>query len=380
MKLEIAGKLDLSVRQDALLVPVIQDCVSEDPLVAGLEGRLEGALGKLILQEEFKGKPGQVLSFNTLGRIGVETVCLMGLGPEQKLSAEAYRRAAGRAADCLRRMRAKKAVIACQVPAGKMVSAEDIAGGLVQGVWLGLYRFDKYKSRNDNGGEKYAGPDKAALFLCDSKGRPSKRSHPGLKEAAARELTIAEGVAGARDLVNEIPEELFPASLAKKAGELTGGIPGLTCRVLDEKQMKKEKMEAALAVGRGSGHGPRFIEIVYEPAGKVRGDGLLVLVGKGVTFDSGGLNIKPGEHMVTMKMDMSGAAVVINAIALIARLRLPVRCAAVVAAVENMPSGRSYKPDDVVRSMNGITIEVGNTDAEGRVTLADSLSWAVQKL
>ena len=191
---------------------------------------------------------------------------------------------------------------------------------------------------------------------------------------------MAAAVLAARDLVNEIPAELTPQRLAEIAVQVAKGHGGLSCRVLDEKQMEQEKMGATLAVGRGSANPPRFIELSWEPKKPANKEDLLVLVGKGVCFDSGGLNIKPGEHMATMKMDMSGAAAVISAIGAIAELKLPVRVKAVVAAVENMPGGASYKPDDIVRALDGTTIEVGNTDAEGRLTLADALGWARKKL
>lgn len=379
MKVKILEKLDLKAPCSILLIPVLQGKVLENPLVARIDRALGGVIVQLADQENFKAKTGQSLNFNTLGKVGPRRVCLLGLGALEKLKRETYRRSGGLGADWLRKFRAEDANVVCQVPEGVKLTVGDIAAAFIEGLRLGLYRFDRYKSKNDSE-PAYGGPGIVSLFCCDSRGTGIKGVKPGLEPLVRRVLTLAEGVITARELVNEIPEVMTPAELAKRARKLSSGIKGLSCRILNEKEMAAEKMGAALAVARGSENRPRFIELLYEPPGVPKADPLFVMVGKGVTFDSGGLNIKPGEAMTAMKMDMSGAAAVISAITIIARLGFPLRCAAVVAAVENMPSGRSYRPDDIIRAMNGTTIEVGNTDAEGRLTLADSLSWAVHKL
>ncbi|OGG03637.1 MAG: hypothetical protein A3F83_14390 [Candidatus Glassbacteria bacterium RIFCSPLOWO2_12_FULL_58_11] len=379
MKVGFTPKFDLNAPLDLLLIPVVQDRVLENPLSARIDRALGGIITQMSEQENFKGKAGQNLNFNTLGRIGAKRVCLLGIGERSKLSAEAYRRAGGRGADWVRKYRAAGVTVACRVPKGGRLSVGELAGALIEGLSLGLYRFDKYKSK-ENGEPHYPGPEEVSIFLCDARGAAVRGPLEALEAVAHRALLVAEGVITARELVNEIPEVMKPQKLAEMAVQLSTGIRGLSCRILDEREMAAEKMGAALAVGRGSENPPRFIELLYKPEGVPPDKEIFVMVGKGVTFDSGGLNLKPGESMVTMKMDMSGAAAVISAMTTIARLELPLRCAALVASVENMPSGRSYRPDDVVRAMNGITIEVGNTDAEGRLTLADALSWAIHKL
>ena len=379
MDFKIQEKMELKEARSILLIPVLQDKVLENPLVAGIDKALKAVVSQLAGQENFKGRTGQSLSFNTMGRIGPGRVCLLGLGAAEKLRHESYRRCGGVGAGWLRKARAENVTVVCQVPDGGKLTVGDIAGAVAEGLRLGLYRFDKYKSK-DNGEPPYDGPGEVSLFCCDARGKAIKAVKPALEEVIRRALILAEGVITARELVNEIPEVMTPAELAERAGKISSGIKGLSCRVLDEKEMAAEKMGAALAVARGSDNRPRFIQLLYEPPKVHKKEALLAMVGKGVTFDSGGLNIKPGESMTAMKMDMSGAAAVISAITIIARMGLPLRCAAVVAAVENMPSGRSYRPDDIIRAMNGTTIEVGNTDAEGRLTLADSLSWAIHQL
>lgn len=380
MKLSVVQKLELGGDLPALVIPVLQDSLDNDPLVARLDRRTGGGLTEAASQENFSGKAGQVLSFNAAGAKVPKRVCLVGLGAVDSLDSEKYRRAAGRAADCIRSWRAGRALLACRMPPrpARLVPG-DICSALVEGMKLGLYRFEKYKSETDDN-PRYPGLAQLELFFCNSRGAALKQPSDALAAVAGRAAAVADGVISARELVNEIPAELTPDRLARAALELAGAHKGLSCRVLDEDEMEREAMGASLAVARGSVNPPRFIELSWDPAGPVNGDRPLVLVGKGVCFDSGGLNIKPGDHMSRMKMDMSGAAAVIGAIGVIAALGLPVRVHAVVSAVENMPGGASYKPDDIVRALDGTTIEIGNTDAEGRLTLADALGWAVKRL
>ncbi len=379
MRVEIAENIEWSEPGELAVLAVLQGRGLEHPLVAGLDRRLQGALGRIAREESFRGKLGQSLSLDTLGQAGPRRVVLLGLGEPDKVSLETVRRHGGRAADWARRYRAGALVLACCPPPGAGFELEEMAGALLEGFQLGLYRFDKYKSTEEDDQPQYQGPETVRLFPCGPEGALVGEEGK-LAVIAAHAAVVAESVALARDLVNEIPEVLTPRTLADRAQRLAGEIEGLECLVLDEEAMASHKLQASLAVGRGSASRPCLIQLDYRPVAAPAVENRLVLVGKGVTFDSGGLNLKPGEFMSTMKMDMAGAAAVIASIAAIARLRLPLRVSAVVVAVENMPGGKAYHPDDVVRAMNGTTIEVGNTDAEGRLTLADALSWAVTKL
>jgi len=378
MEIKLIDRLDLMARHDLLILPVTEGALLDNPLAAALDSELEGALSRTAGQEDFQGKIGQALALNTLGRLPVERIVLLGLGEAARLSSERRRRVAGRSVDHMRKVRAVSVCLVCQAAAGgETFDPAREASAMAEGIELALYRFGKYKREN---GDKppYEGPEKLNLLVCGADGVQAAPSAE-ICEAVDRAVLVAGAVRTARDLINEIPQEMTPECLARSAMELSGGIPGLSCRVLDEKEMEKEGMGAALAVGRGSENRPRFIELTWSPVHRTDSSRHLVLVGKGVTFDSGGLNLKPGESMLSMKADMSGAAAVICAITLIARLKLPLRVTALVAAVENMPSGRSYHPDDIVRAFDGSTIEIGNTDAEGRLTLADALGWAVAR-
>ncbi|ADB53055.1 leucyl aminopeptidase [Conexibacter woesei] len=233
--------------------------------------------------------------------------------------------------------------------------------GLVEGTILAGYRFDRYRNSPDDDG---AGLQRLLVS-----------AHHPVDAPVATAAIVATAQNRARDLQNTPANELTPERLAARAHELAGEVEGLTVEALDEDAIESLGMGAFAAVARGSAVPARLIELRYEGP---KADGpLLALVGKAVTFDSGGISIKPAMKMSEMKFDMSGGAAVLEAIGAIARLQLPVRVLGVIGATENMPSGRAVKPGDIVRASNGTTIEVVNTDAEGRLVLADCLAHAV---
>ena len=378
MKVEFLNKRGAFKKCGLIAMPVTSADICEYVTdILELDKKMVGFIKTIAEQERFKAKPGQVLTFHTMGHSSAERIALIGIGEADSLTLEKYRRAGGKIAGLLKKFETGDAVVILKEFAGAGFTGEQMISAIYEGIGLGIYNFRKYKKSNGDELSDYAEPDKISFYRESFSGKPAAVTQT-VKDAIAREDVMLKAVSFARDLVNEIPQELYPETLAERAKEWCSSISGLKFSVMNEKQMLKEGMTAALAVCQGSVHPPRFIEIAWDGPGASK-DKLLYLVGKGVTFDSGGLNLKPGEHMSTMKMDMSGSAAVIAAIGAIAGLKLPLRVRAVVAAVENMPSGSSYKPDDVVTAMNGTTIEIGNTDAEGRVTLADSLSWAVKK-
>jgi leucyl aminopeptidase len=238
------------------------------------------------------------------------------------------------------------------------------AGALVEGTLIAAYAFREYKSGGDDDDDDDDDAGLEALMLS---------AHDDVSGPAASAATVAQAVNAARDLQNRPANDLTPAALAERAQALEG----VSVEVLDGAGIRAAGMGAFAAVAQGSEVDPRLITIRYEPA-DVAGP-LLGFVGKAVTFDSGGISIKPAAKMHEMKFDMSGGAAVIEAIGAVAALGLPVRVLGVVGATENLPSGRSVKPGDIVAAMNGTTIEVNNTDAEGRLVLADCLAWAVEQ-
>jgi leucyl aminopeptidase len=237
------------------------------------------------------------------------------------------------------------------------------AGGLVEGTVLSAYRFDRFKS--DPGGDRH-GPESLVVSAHHDVAAPV--------EAAA---VIAAAQNAARDLQNTPANELTPTRLGVRARELAAEVEGLSAEVDGRETIAERDMGAFTAVARGSDEEPVLITLRYEPQDP--GGPVLGLVGKAVTFDTGGISIKPSAKMAEMKFDMSGGAAVLEAVGAIARMALPVRVVAVIGATENMPSGHAVKPGDIVRARNGTTIEVNNTDAEGRLVLSDCLAWAVEQ-
>ena len=241
---------------------------------------------------------------------------------------------------------------------------DEVAAGLVEGTVLAAYRFDRYKHRKPDDDDRRIG----ALLVS---------SHHDVAAPVRRATILADAQNAARDLQNAPANDLTPTALADAARALAAELDGLSVEVEGRTGIEALGMGAFAAVARGSDEEPRLIVLRYEPVGLA--GPRLGLVGKAVTFDTGGISIKPAGKMAEMKFDMSGGAAVIEAIAAIARLELPVRVIGVVGATENMPSGHSVKPGDIVRAMNGTTIEVNNTDAEGRLVLADCIVHAVNE-
>jgi leucyl aminopeptidase len=288
---------------------------------------------------------------------------LVGLGPRDQFDAERARVAA--AAVTERAQELSSRALCWQAPQPDAA----IAGALVEGTVLRDYRYERSRSTRALEQDSEQTPKRLErLLVTDSDG--------GLRDAVARAALVAGAVNGARELQNRPANDLTPSALGEHASALAQEIEGLSASVEGRAQILARGMGAFAAVAQGSEQEPALITLRYEPpAGQARGP-LLGFVGKAVTFDSGGISLKPGPKMSEMKFDMSGGAAVIEAIAAIARLALPVRVVAVVGATENLPSGRSVKPGDVVVAANGTTIEVNNTDAEGRLVLADCLCHA----
>ena len=233
---------------------------------------------------------------------------------------------------------------------------------LVEGLILGSYSFNLYKSEKDRHKQEFA-------FIVDKK---TKALDAILKESSI----IANAVNCARDMVNTAPQDFTPKTFVKEAQNIAKEF-GLECDIFGEKDLEKQKMMSMHSVGRASIHESQLIHLKYKPK---KAKTKIVLVGKGLTYDSGGLSLKPADFMITMKADKSGGVAVLNTIKTIAALELPIEVHAIIGAVENMVGGNAYKPDDILRAKNGKTIEVRNTDAEGRLVLADCLCYAQDEI
>lgn len=329
------------------------------PLFSRLDEALGGFLSPLFGNREFTGAPNRVKIVHTLGRSPAERVVLVGLGKREDLTAERLRQAAGAALQGMR---------ACGLRSFSSVLHEALGGSealksSVEGFALAGYAFNQYKSRGEENGRV----EEATLLVPDAGG--GERAEVEVREAR----TVCEAVAFARDLVSQPGNVATPSCLAEKALEMSGKL-GIKCRVLERDEMERLGMETLLGVARGSHQPPKFIILEYKGDRGKRGP--TVLVGKGVTFDSGGISLKPREGMEKMKSDMAGAGAVMGALMAAAGLRLPVDLVGLIPAVENLPGGGALKPGDVLRSMSGQTVEVVNTDAEGRLILCDALHYA----
>lgn len=370
MQVTVSSANPTQARTDVLAIPFFQLDGEKWRLPArwtGLDEATGGQLASALRSGDFRGRPGETLRLYPTGGVGAGKIVLVGLGEEAGVDAEALRRAAGTSLQAAPRAGS----LALAAPATRRLRPDAVARALTEGLVLAGYRFDDFKEEDPKDAAPL--PESATLFFERA---PAARS---ARRAVQVGTIVAESQNVARDLSNLPGNELPPASLAQRAQKLARAV-GLTCRVLDPAELKRRKMEAILAVGAGSAHPPRVIVLEHnapprgKPAGRRRRT--VCLVGKGVTFDSGGISIKPSAGMGDMKHDMSGAAAVVGAMRAAALLKVPQHVVGLIGAAENMPSGSAYRPGDVVRSMSGKSIEVLNTDAEGRVVLADVLHYA----
>ncbi len=336
---------------DALVVSAFQSETGFELSTAAAEvdQALDGYLSEHLKDLSFKAKQNEVASLPTMRRMGSKVVVVVGVGPHNEVSDASLRTAAGAAA---RRLGERK-VIAIALQEGRGAGA---ASAVAEGMVLASYRYTAYKTD-----PKPAKIEQILLLGEDG-------------SAAERGAAIGQAVLLARDLINEPAATLTPDALARRAQEIAAA-EGLTCNVLDEQAIVERGLNGVMSVAKGSDVPPRFIELAYTPE---RATETVALVGKGVTFDSGGLSLKDGKNMETMKTDMSGAAAVIAVMSVIKRLGVKVEVRAYVPAVENMPSGKALKPGDVITHAGGKTSEVLNTDAEGRLILADALAVAAE--
>jgi leucyl aminopeptidase len=313
--------------------------------------------------EGFKGKKGKVLDLIAPTSLKADRLIVLGLGKLKEIGPGEWAKLGGGVMGKI--PAAKNVTVLFEFPEGAAPS--EAAADFAFGMRLRAYRFDRYKTKKKDGeAKKGPAPANITLALTDPAGARKKWS--------AHEA-IAEGVALARDLVNEPPNVLFPAEFARRAAALTKF--GVAVDVLDVKRMKKLGMGALLGVGQGSAHEPRLVVMRWD--GGKRGDKPVAIVGKGVCFDTGGISIKPAGGMEDMKGDMAGAACVVGLMRALAARKARANVVGVIGLVENMPDGAAQRPGDIVKSMSGQTIEIINTDAEGRLVLADALWYTKER-
>jgi leucyl aminopeptidase len=369
MKFTVSTDDPTQVAVDLLAVPTFEEAVADQPSTAGLDKRLEGLLTKLAAEERFKGKKDQTLMVHTHGKVGAGRILLIGVGARKDFSATMIRDLAARATKAANRVSAK--TYALVFPQVDSTGLERMAQYAAEGATLGGYAFDRYLSED----RKAKTSATEATFLLSE-------TDPARLEQARRALSrgelVSQAISLARDLVNEPASEMTPRKLADVARDVAQK-HHLEIKVLGPKDLEKLGTKLLLAVSQGSDEEPRLIHLTYKPKGKpATNPRTVALVGKGVTFDSGGLSLKPAKSMEDMKTDMAGAAAVIAAMGAIGELRPQTEVHGIVMATENMPSGKAIRPGDVVTGLGGKSVEILNTDAEGRLILADGLAYAGQ--
>jgi len=352
----VASAQDPASHKTDLLALLVREEV-KDSRFAALDKALGGLLLRIAKEEEFAGREGQLLSLHTHGKLPAQRIAVIGLGRQKDAdrTLEQLRNAAARAVKLAKAAGAKS--LAVSWAAGD-AGAE--ARALAEGASLGAYVFDRYKK------------EKKALKLARVTLLTSERIGPEIDLGRA----TADAVCRARDLVNEPAGRVTPRVLAAEARRVAKA-SGLRCEVFGKAQIEKLGMRLFLAVSQGSVEEPQLVRLSYTPA-KATANALVALVGKAITFDSGGLSIKTASGMEDMKTDMAGAAAVISAMELVARMKPPFPVRGYFGACENLPSGAAYKPGDVITGKGGLSVEVLNTDAEGRLVLADVLAWAME--
>jgi len=365
-------KIDFSkCKTDILAVGLFSDTKELDKLNKELNKKLNGAINSLIKLGDFKGKEGTNAIVYGNNEIGAKRILLVGLGEKKKATLDTVRNAAANAAKTSVELKAKTMSLALHNAFGGKLDLSAMARALGEGIYFGSYRYDEFITENENG---RLGSLKVSLIDPDS--AKLKKLQQGLSTG----ITIGKAQSYARTLANRPANVVTPAKVAAAAKEITRGSNRLTCTVFDERQMAAKGMGGVLAVGSGSQNKPRFIILKYTPPGKAANNlPTVALVGKAITFDSGGISIKPSANMDEMKLDKSGGIAVLGAMKAIAELAPPVNVLGIVPSAENMPSGSSYRPGDIINTFSGKTVEVQNTDAEGRMILCDGINYAVKQ-
>jgi leucyl aminopeptidase len=353
---------------DGIVVNLFEDVTTPDGATGAIDKSLAGLIGKLIVKGEIKGKLGTTTIVHTLDKLPVDRVCVVGLGKQTEFTLDRARQAAAAGVKALRNAGAKNVATIVHGASVGGLDVEAAAQANAEGIILGLWRFRKYHTSPDEVGAL----DSVTILERDA------AKIGAIEAGVARGKIIADATNLARDMANEPSNAMTPSRMAEIARDIAQKY-GLEFYVIDRAKAKELGMGAFLGVAQGSDEPPAMIVMRYWGAGKDAAPGL-GFVGKAITFDSGGISLKPADGMQDMKGDMSGGAATIAAMQAIAQLKPRINVTGIVPATENLPSGKAYKPGDVLKASNGKTIEIISTDAEGRLVLADGLVYATQTL
>ena len=355
------GKL-ADTKSQIIILTLFEDSKKLTGVALEIDKKSDGLISELIENGDFQAKPSQISVIYTRGSLPAKRIALVGFGKHSEFNLEKLRAAFAKALQHLRNLNIKEAATSINlnlIPRKK----DQVAQAVAEGSLLGLYQYTPFKTV---GREDLKDMEQLNIIT-------DEKDFSLIESAIKKAQIITQAVYFARDLVSAPSNEMTPSIMAQKAREIARK-KNVSCKVLDKEKMKEMGMNALLAVASGSNEEPKFI--ILEYAGGKKSAAPIVLVGKGLTFDSGGISIKPSDKMEEMKSDMSGGAAVMGVIMAAADLHLSLNIIGFIPATENMPGGTAYKPGDILKSYSGKTIEVLNTDAEGRLILADALAYA----
>lgn len=343
---------------DTIIIPLFEDNLNFR------DEEINKKLKRLEKRELFNGNFGEILNITGI-KDEIQNIVFLGLGEEENLNKEKLRRVFGKVQKHIESLKGRKVFI--EFVKAESISIEDSVKAIIEGLSLSNYKFNKYKSDKEKNDELHVDITIGGHKLDDK----------DYSDIVEESKVLVDTVFNARDLVNEPSNVIYPETLAEEAIKFSKQY-GFEIEVINHKRIEELQMSSFLAVGKSSIHKPKVIVMRYF-GDKDNMDKKLGLIGKGLTYDSGGYSLKPSNSMVDMKSDMGGAATVIGAISAIAKRNLKINVVAVVAACENVINGDSYKPGDIINSMAGKTIEILNTDAEGRLTMIDAITYAIRK-
>lgn len=358
----IAGDIT-KIEAGAIIVNYFEGMERLDGDITIIDKALDGAIAQLIAQGEIKGKLSEVTIIHSLGKLPAARVVIAGLGKQTELSQDKVRGVVAETCRLLRQKGVDSIATAAQGAGVAGISLESAAQAVTEGALLGIYSFHRHITKEAEYGEI------KELTIVE----PDETKLPLLEQACYKGRVLAGATNLARDMVNEPANYMTPSHMAETANRLAE-THGLELNILEQEQMHELGMGALLGVTQGSRQPPKFIVLHYKGSDSNEID--VALIGKGITFDSGGISIKPSEGMGEMKGDMAGGAAVMAAMSAIAQLKPKINITAIIPAAENLPSDNALKPGDVLTAMNGKTIEIISTDAEGRLILADALGYA----
>jgi leucyl aminopeptidase len=351
------------IKAGAIIVNFFEGMERLDGDAASIDRTLDGAISQLMAQGEIKGKLNEITIIHSLGKLPAARVVVTGLGKQAELSQDKVRGAVAEMCRLLRNKGVDSIATMAQGAGIAGISPEGAAQAVTEGALLGTYSFRRHITKEAEHGEI-----KQLTIVAGG-----KTELPGLEQGCNKGRVLAEATNLARDMVNEPANYMTPTHMAETAARLAEDY-GLEISVLEREQMQELGMGALLGVAQGSRQPPKFIVLHYRGGGSTGTD--VALVGKGITFDSGGISIKPSEKMDEMKGDMAGGAAIMAAMSAIAQLKPRINVTALIPATENLPSDSALKPGDILTAIDGKTIEIVSTDAEGRLILADALGYA----